>query len=59
MRGNICVSPKLAEHLKGELTKELAVAKERRRAREERALASETNNDKKKGNRKGKYDDDG
>eukprot|EP00959_Pyramimonas_sp_CCMP1952_P393968 8254733-Pyramimonas_sp.AAC.1 len=33
VRGNICVSPQLAEHLKEELTKEWAVAKERRKAR--------------------------
>ncbi|CAK0900955.1 unnamed protein product [Prorocentrum cordatum] len=53
-RGNSCVSPQLAEHLKEELTKEWAVAKERRKAREERALATKG----KKGNKKGHHDDD-
>ena len=38
MRGNTCVQPELSEWLATELAKEAAVLKERRNAREERAL---------------------
>ena len=38
-RGNICICPLLQEYVSDELKKETAVAKERRKAREERALA--------------------
>ena len=39
-RGNIGVAPALSRWLADELGREAAVAKERRRAREERALAA-------------------
>ncbi len=54
MRGNVCVCPKLVEHLKDQLMAEWSVAKERRKAREERELARP----KPKGGKKGKRDDD-
>ena len=38
-RGSLCIAPQLTEWLSEELRKEYAVAKERRKAREERALA--------------------
>ena len=37
--GSVCVCPALRDHLAQELQREMAVAKERRKAREERALA--------------------
>ena len=37
-RGNLCISPALQEWISDELRKESSVAKERRKAREERAL---------------------
>ena len=40
-RGNICVAPALRDHLAQELQKEMAVAKERRKAREESQFARE------------------
>ena len=38
-RGNVCVAPLLQNWIGEELAKEAAAAKERRKAREERALA--------------------
>ncbi|CAK0838131.1 unnamed protein product [Prorocentrum cordatum] len=46
VRGCVCVSPQLAEFVKTQLTQEYQISKERRKAREERALA-------KKGAKKG------
>ena len=37
-RGNLCISPMLSEWIADELRKESAISKERRKAREERAL---------------------
>ena len=37
-RGCLCIHPELQSWVAGELSKEYAVAKERRKAREERAL---------------------
>ena len=54
MRGTVCVSPLLREHIADELRKETAVTKERRKAREERQLLKPTS--KKKGG-KDKEDD--
>jgi hypothetical protein len=53
MRGNVCVCPRLSEHLKDQLVAEWSVAKERRKAREERELAKPKNKGK-----KGKSHDD-
>ena len=40
VRGNLCICPDLQSWVTAELTRESAIAKERRKAREERALAS-------------------
>jgi hypothetical protein len=45
-RGTICVAPQLQEWISEELRKEFSVAKERRKAREERALTRAPKNDK-------------
>ena len=47
VRGCVCVSPQLADFVKTQLTQEYHISKERRKAREERALG------KKKGGKKG------
>ena len=39
-RGHVCVCPALRDHVSSQLQKEAAIAKERRKAREERALAA-------------------
>jgi hypothetical protein len=45
-RGTICVAPQLQEWISEELRKEFSVAKERRKAREERALTRTPKNEK-------------
>ena len=45
-RGGICLSPALREYVAQELTKESLIMKERRKAREERALARNREGDK-------------
>ncbi|CAK0884122.1 unnamed protein product, partial [Prorocentrum cordatum] len=52
IRGCVCVSPQLADFVKDQLSKEHQISKERRKAREERALA-------KKGANKGGKDGPG
>eukprot|EP00959_Pyramimonas_sp_CCMP1952_P383384 8033476-Pyramimonas_sp.AAC.1 len=46
VRGRVCANPQLAEFVKNQLTQEYRISKERRKAREERALT-------KKGGKKG------
>ena len=48
-RGNLCISPMLQEWIADELRKESAVSKERRKAREERALIKPKSKGKKGG----------
>ena len=53
VRGNLCVCPALQAHVSAELAKEVAVAKERRKAREERVAARAPRAKAKGGNGKG------
>ena len=55
VRGNVCVCPALQHFVAQELSKEFSVAKERRKANEERAAARP----KKGGKEKGKKNDEG
>jgi hypothetical protein len=41
-RGSLCICPELSAWIAGELSKESAVMKEKRKAREERALQKPT-----------------
>ena len=45
-RGNVCVCPSLSDYVKDALAKEYQIAKERRKAREERSLARPKAGDK-------------